>query len=632
MKFSRPVAFTLLLWSRECISQNPPCYVCFDGGQSTITLPDNIVPLPSFTGFEQATCEQIRMVAEDLLALNPTNCLFLDREDFRVTCGCENVLSSSTEAPVTTLQVVSQPAEQPQSAPVPVPVPQPITSSPVRPPVSLPAITFGPITQQPIVQPKPIEPPTAKSEQPVAVAPTQKQQSEQPVPSQSMPVLQPVSDPRTQPTTPPTKPITISPVRPPVSLPMTASPVTDQPVSQQPVVQQIPTEPPAAAPTEQPVSTQHQQQSEQLQPVSDPRTQPTTPPIAIPLVRPPTSLPVTASPTTDQPVIQPFMPVQQPIVQLIPTGSPVAAPTEQLAPTQYQQPSKQPAQVLRPVSGPLKQPSILPTKFQPTALPVPPPVLGEPSIRPMEKHTEQPMAQAQAASTAPLTQQPASPNTVRPSPIQVWPSAQPVGAQPGPTQQQPLPVQPVPNNAPAQKSTNAPTLQPIIGTVAANFTNATATSQQTETPIPPASPQPVPFSQPVVSLENETTARPSGTPGTRPPADGLPNSIAPTNNSTAAPTNNRKRTTNSTHAPSKFPSPQDTSEDGQILNQVPTNSDQTTATQTMQPSESRPQSDPKQITTFPPTTLDHFRSTVSSSLTSHRPPFFLVFLLAAWAL
>ena len=60
------VGFTILiLLCGLCYSLgktvNPICYVCSDGGVSTITKPDVVIPLPENAGQSEATCEMIRL-------------------------------------------------------------------------------------------------------------------------------------------------------------------------------------------------------------------------------------------------------------------------------------------------------------------------------------------------------------------------------------------------------------------------------------------------------------------------------------------------------------------------------------------------------------------------------------------
>lgn len=53
-----------------------------------ITNPDVVIPLPAFTGMASATCGDIQTYAEEMLMVPPFACELLDREDFRLECGC----------------------------------------------------------------------------------------------------------------------------------------------------------------------------------------------------------------------------------------------------------------------------------------------------------------------------------------------------------------------------------------------------------------------------------------------------------------------------------------------------------------------------------------------------------------
>jgi hypothetical protein len=106
-----------LVWTQS--TENPICWICSDGGVSTITLPDVLVPLPEFTGYTEATCETIRAAGEDARIIPDYACSLLDREDFRILCGCENSL---TTAPAAATVAVPTPVAVPIAAPVAVPV------------------------------------------------------------------------------------------------------------------------------------------------------------------------------------------------------------------------------------------------------------------------------------------------------------------------------------------------------------------------------------------------------------------------------------------------------------------------------------------------------------------------------
>ena len=107
------------------------CYVCSDGGVSSVTTPDATVQLPSelqaIFEVEQASCGQIESVVE-VLNLVPANlCPELDRNDLRLACGCANAVPTMgptvrpTFSPLaagtpTAMPTTSQPT--PTSAPV----------------------------------------------------------------------------------------------------------------------------------------------------------------------------------------------------------------------------------------------------------------------------------------------------------------------------------------------------------------------------------------------------------------------------------------------------------------------------------------------------------------------------------
>ena len=76
--------------------KNPICYVCSDGGLSTITRPNTQVPLPAFLNLgDSISCDQIRIAAEVLYLLPEQACQVLDFPAFRVACGCENAWSAA---------------------------------------------------------------------------------------------------------------------------------------------------------------------------------------------------------------------------------------------------------------------------------------------------------------------------------------------------------------------------------------------------------------------------------------------------------------------------------------------------------------------------------------------------------
>lgn len=73
-------------------SPNPPCYVCCGSSapcDMIISKPDAIIPLPAFTGMASAACSDVQKYGEEMLMLPEFACQLLDREDFRLECGCE---------------------------------------------------------------------------------------------------------------------------------------------------------------------------------------------------------------------------------------------------------------------------------------------------------------------------------------------------------------------------------------------------------------------------------------------------------------------------------------------------------------------------------------------------------------
>ena len=76
------------------------CYVCFDGGASSVTLPDTVVPVPTelqpYVVPTQTTCAEIERVAEIEQLIPPLVCpAILDRNDLRLACGCANAVPTS---------------------------------------------------------------------------------------------------------------------------------------------------------------------------------------------------------------------------------------------------------------------------------------------------------------------------------------------------------------------------------------------------------------------------------------------------------------------------------------------------------------------------------------------------------
>jgi len=170
---------------------SPPCCVCSDNCQSTITIPDAVVPHPEGVGADQATCAQILDVAEVQRLIPASFCKFLDREDFRcvvlclltvvqealcvsiltqicfflicsLVCGCENRLV--TEAPVPSPVFASSPVKlvtSPGPSVGPTVVNAPLAAPTVEnPPIFLPVSapspepTGSPMVTAPVVAPQ----------------------------------------------------------------------------------------------------------------------------------------------------------------------------------------------------------------------------------------------------------------------------------------------------------------------------------------------------------------------------------------------------------------------------------------------------------------------------------------------
>ena len=84
-------SFSGVLLASSTSAQGTICCVCSDDCVSTITNPDATLALPAnpMLPVSEATCEQIRHVAEDLMLIPPEYCSQFDIEEFRVLCGCE---------------------------------------------------------------------------------------------------------------------------------------------------------------------------------------------------------------------------------------------------------------------------------------------------------------------------------------------------------------------------------------------------------------------------------------------------------------------------------------------------------------------------------------------------------------
>ena len=96
----------------------PPCYICSDGGVSTIGRPNTPITLhpdvAALVGFSDGSCEDLRRLGEDELQIPSIACPLLDRKDLRLDCGCTNWEPPNKMSP--------SPSPSPSPAPVPVPV------------------------------------------------------------------------------------------------------------------------------------------------------------------------------------------------------------------------------------------------------------------------------------------------------------------------------------------------------------------------------------------------------------------------------------------------------------------------------------------------------------------------------
>lgn len=132
-------------------TKNPICYVCSDGGVSTITKPDVLIPLPNNTqGVSEATCETIRLSAEVLLLIPEESCYLLDNEEFRILCGCENTLDSIPTIPLASPIAVPTPVLPPTNVPVETASP---STSPIEAPTDKPIAPDLPETAVPSASP-----------------------------------------------------------------------------------------------------------------------------------------------------------------------------------------------------------------------------------------------------------------------------------------------------------------------------------------------------------------------------------------------------------------------------------------------------------------------------------------------
>jgi len=176
MKFLFNV-FALILVLGAVNAQYPTCNICNDG--EAITKPDAILP-QGFAGFlaEDMTCAETQQMATDG-GFNIIQCNLFSFADISSNCGCDEVSTPVTPAPVTTAaptdspvlttaaptdSPIAVPTETPTEAPVStnVPTSAPVddTDAPTEAPVSVP--TSSPVleTDEPTETPVNVEAPT----------------------------------------------------------------------------------------------------------------------------------------------------------------------------------------------------------------------------------------------------------------------------------------------------------------------------------------------------------------------------------------------------------------------------------------------------------------------------------------
>lgn len=217
---------------------NPPCYVCFDGGASTVTRPDVVIPLPPEAveltpggGFTEASCALIQQVAEQMRLVPADLCPALDRNDLKLACGCANAVP--TGAPAGTGDgggdgaAGAEPTTQPVAAPVPVvPVNPPVAPPPQQQPEN-PAPEPAPVAADPPTIAPDAEPPTAAATRtPTADPPTAPTKPTADAPTADPPTgAAPTTDPPTSAVEPPT-PDAAAPAAAPSAAPATPTPTT----------------------------------------------------------------------------------------------------------------------------------------------------------------------------------------------------------------------------------------------------------------------------------------------------------------------------------------------------------------------------------------------------------------------
>jgi len=217
---------------QQSSTPNPVCFVCFDNGASTVTLPDALIQLPGEAaaltgGVSEATCFQIQLVAEQLLLVSAEQCPLLDRNDLKLACGCANAVPTVAPAVLggdgaTEPSVPAPVAAAPVPTPVAVPddpVPEP---APVAPPPPEPAPVAAPAADPPTATADDADPPTA-------VAPT----ADPPTAADVAPTADPptaAADPPTAAAAPTADPPTAA-AAPTAEAPVAASSGTESPVA-----------------------------------------------------------------------------------------------------------------------------------------------------------------------------------------------------------------------------------------------------------------------------------------------------------------------------------------------------------------------------------------------------------------
>lgn len=78
--------------TRDEFERYAPCYVCCASSDSScqeeVTNTNAVIPLPAYVGIPMASCDQIRIAGEVLMAVPPMGCLMLADPAFKSACGC----------------------------------------------------------------------------------------------------------------------------------------------------------------------------------------------------------------------------------------------------------------------------------------------------------------------------------------------------------------------------------------------------------------------------------------------------------------------------------------------------------------------------------------------------------------